>query len=61
MRGFTFAAAFVIIGVLTLVIPRIASWLPMLFIPLTIWMSRKGGQWGVSEAEAAEMNRAENE
>lgn len=40
-RGAIFSAAFLIFGVTSLFLPIVSSWLPLLIIPLSIWLGRR--------------------
>ena len=42
LRGYAFAAAFLIIGLISLVAPAVSVWLPLVLIPLAIVLDRRG-------------------
>ena len=42
MRGYAFAAVFLAIGLISLVAPALSVWLPLVLIPLAIFLDRMG-------------------
>lgn len=40
-RGLIFALAFVVLAVLSLIFPLLASWLPLILIPVSVWSNRR--------------------